>query len=851
MSESNCNSSDYFSFVNTGEPLSTIDRGLSFTDEIIASMTDTLGASLESIGDAIIGDIALTIDKPNTLLDNAISQASQTIDKLDTSVFSYLDRFNAEIQNTILTLGAKHEGMSYNSNLASGSDLLQPFPNSLGPTQESCTQKIEVFCGKENDSKAGVEQGTKAQGQEKPVEQLPNDKIVTVDSEREAKADEVDDSETCKVGGTFTENFSALLQYVSTAFEFFGGDGGSTGGSFTTDFAQRIINDIKASFSKDAADKAIAAIDASGASQSDLLGLVPNWRSKYFCNFLSECVKTSGPCSHLMVTGWFFNVKFDKAADNCKIRPVKWFDDALKSVPLIGSGLSSLAFNVGSSITMAIDEMIGVASKLAGCDMGAIAKPIMLKIVSGLITKWSGFEIPKLASMLSKWIDFACPENLPSTAEAINAFLANLITEEQLSCYARANNDIPEHLDPMVMAQGSKPNAGEAIQLWLRGIIDDKSLDLKLRENGFLRNYDWKYLKELAWQTPQVSDLIPFMLRDVFDETVVKDYKLDAEFNKKFTARAQELFRSAGVKEETARLHWRAHWDFPSNTQLYEMFHRLRGGKGDTEFFRYEDENGNKLDEPQRITKEDIKVTPDLIAKTLAVNDVAPIWRERLLAISRPVLTLVDIRRAFQVGAITENDVYEAYRDRGYDEENAKTLTRFAVIQKKQSSASRIGKLRAARIKQLFKESSLTQDEAIELLSQMGLTREESLETIRVAEIERKASGRKVCIKAIRKRYLTADIDEADVVKHLQDLQIDQEQVIAIRDELRCELQYRSKEITAAMICEWYVNGLIDDKSYLKRLIRIGYHAKDAERIVKACEVKKAKKQPAKKEDKE
>jgi hypothetical protein len=53
---------------------------------------------------------------------------------------------------------------------------------------------------------------------------------------------------------------------------------------------------------------------------------------------------------------------------------------------------------------------------------------------------------------------------------------------------------------------------------------------------------------------------------------------------------------------------------------------------------------------------------------------------------------------------------------------------------------------------------------------------------------------------------------------------------------LKCELQFKTKEVTASQLCEWYKAGLMDDETYKKRLVRIGYAEIDADSIIDACE---------------
>jgi hypothetical protein len=63
----------------------------------------------------------------------------------------------------------------------------------------------------------------------------------------------------------------------------------------------------------------------------------------------------------------------------------------------------------------------------------------------------------------------------------------------------------------------------------------------------------------------------------------------------------------------------------------------------------------------------------------LKQQDVLPFWVDRFIKVSFRPLTRRDIRRAFDIGSITEDEVLAANIQLGYSDENAQTLTDFAV----------------------------------------------------------------------------------------------------------------------------------------------------------------------------
>ena len=176
-----------------------------------------------------------------------------------------------------------------------------------------------------------------------------------------------------------------------------------------------------------------------------------------------------------------------------------------------------------------------------------------------------------------------------------------------------------------------------------------------MRENGVTDSEDMERFRMLVDSFPAVPDLIRFLVRDVADPAIVQKYSLDANFEQKWQGELTRYARAQGLQEQEARYYWRAHWEFPSNTQLYEMLHRLRPGE----------------------VADDIAVTEQDVADTLGINDINPYWQKRLMAISYNPLTRTDTQRAYFIGALTDEEVLKSYRDGGYSKENAEILLRF------------------------------------------------------------------------------------------------------------------------------------------------------------------------------
>jgi len=175
---------------------------------------------------------------------------------------------------------------------------------------------------------------------------------------------------------------------------------------------------------------------------------------------------------------------------------------------------------------------------------------------------------------------------------------------------------------------------GELSEAW---VLDE------FEKQGY-KDEDITALRNISRFYPAPADFIRFMVRDTFNEEVVKRYQYDADYPKEIN----DYVAKAGLDPEWAKHYWRAHWDLPSPMQTFEMLHR------------------------RKITLEDAKTI-------LRIADIAPYFIEPFIAIAYNPVTRVDLRRLYQTGEYTEEDVYNGYLDIGSSPENAKSLTSWTV----------------------------------------------------------------------------------------------------------------------------------------------------------------------------
>jgi hypothetical protein len=235
--------------------------------------------------------------------------------------------------------------------------------------------------------------------------------------------------------------------------------------------------------------------------------------------------------------------------------------------------------------------------------------------------------------------------------------LKPLLTPDELArATIRGTITYNEYIDAM-RGQGYNPHqsnivlslhrtflgVAECRDLWLRGEISEAEHDRKLRQLG-IEERDVELLKKLYFYIPSPSDLVRMAVREAWSDDVARRFGYDEEFPAEFAEWAEKQ----GMSKEWARRYWRAHWVLPSPTMGYEMLHR------------------------GIISMEDL----DTLLRTA---DYPKFWREKLIKLSYNPYTRVDVRRMYQMGILTREQVFRAYKDIGYDDEHAENLTKFTV----------------------------------------------------------------------------------------------------------------------------------------------------------------------------
>ena len=155
-----------------------------------------------------------------------------------------------------------------------------------------------------------------------------------------------------------------------------------------------------------------------------------------------------------------------------------------------------------------------------------------------------------------------------------------------------------------------------------------------------MRGYNDKYQAQL----PGASDIVRFQLREVFNEQQRANLIAGVEGEDFYRWMAEN-----GFNRYWAESYWGAHWVLPPIGQLNEMLHR-----GEIEQDEWE--------------------------KYVKYNDYIPAMIPKLNKIIYNPFTRVDVRRMWDMGVLEDEPTIKAYKDIGYDTDNAKLLLQFTKL---------------------------------------------------------------------------------------------------------------------------------------------------------------------------
>lgn len=375
------------------------------------------------------------------------------------------------------------------------------------------------------------------------------------------------------------------------------------------------------------------------------------------------------------------------------------------------------------------------------------------------------------------------PNQVPTIADAIELRKRDIISKEMYEEYLLIQGwDLPQSRNFWKAAE-VQLSADAILQLYWREEINNKEYKEKMSELGYTEDNAELFDKSRQFY-PNPNDLVLWQAKEVFEPDAVKKYGLDNEFE----LINKEAFYKAGMNDEQIRNYWRAHWQHPSLSMIYELLHR------------------GELDEED-------------VYEYFRLVEIPPYWREKLIKISHPPYTRVDTRRMYEAGVLSREEVKRNYLDLGYDEEKAENMTVFTIGY----SAKADRDLTRTQIEKAFEYGIIKDKEAVTMFKDIGYAENESifilgLKTYKMAqdEIDDK-------IATIKTRFRRGLITQEQALTDLDKMEIS----ATYRDKIIAEI-LREKTAEFALpsktdLVGWYQNEMIDKEKFVAYMERLGF----------------------------
>jgi hypothetical protein len=523
---------------------------------------------------------------------------------------------------------------------------------------------------------------------------------------------------------------------------------------------------------------------------------------------------SAAACSELDARGTTWDDKwFNKLLGITTYENANDLIKGIASIPLVGP---SIALGVWSWAEYFASVVGAVPSTFLGGKFGKSAGPFLGLAIAGLGEK-IGLPLTFLTKGLLYDLQYTNPQTIPGETEFTSLYLANGISADEFTCMVQANGSYPSWWQRIAQANRTRISNEQIIQLNRRDLIGPEAAFSMLRGNGVLNENDAKLMYTASEALPTVSDIVRFMVRDADDNDVAARYGTDAALNTKYGAQLQSWAKGQGITDKVMQYYWRSHWEIPSNTALFEMYHRLRPAK-----------TGQGLTGGITVSRDDIK-------DALVVNDVLPFWADRLMEISFKPLTRTDAQRAYFIDAIDENELKDSYLDLGYNEDNADRLVRFTNQLKGKRKQATGGTEKATSVLKYYKNFLLTDSEATARLKNGGLSDKAAIEAMSIASKQRSNDSQLSCIKGVHSKYKRFIYGDNEARQDLIAIGVPIENIDKLVANWNCERGNKPKELSAAQVCKAYKNELIDEMEYLRRLQAIGYGRDEAGIIFELC----------------
>jgi hypothetical protein len=338
----------------------------------------------------------------------------------------------------------------------------------------------------------------------------------------------------------------------------------------------------------------------------------------------------------------------------------------------------------------------------------------------------SGFS-DVLGRIMRIWLDRKLRSNLFDPATALLLLQRGFISQDYYNQIMAANGVRNQDMALYSQLRDRTFDETTLTQAFWRENMNQASVTDKLAEAGMSSEeiQHWFKAREVI---PSPQDLIAMAVREAFNDNIAAQFGYDEGF----PGEAAQWAKRQGMDEIWFKRAWRAHWVLPGLTQVREMYHRQIINDSDVESF-------------------------------LIAADIPSFWRNSIKQWMFREVTRVDLRRMYDLGVITAQEVYTRYLKIGYTPEDAGKLTEWTVKQYHDKERQ----LTKTDILNMYEDGVLNQEETSAYLAALDFNISDITLLMIHRDLRRQEKWEKQIISNVRKLFIEGIYNRTDVFGEL------------------------------------------------------------------------------------